>query len=445
MSDTRTGSTSAAGILRTYFVIAGLYTLAASIIWGVNTLFLLDAGLDLFEVFVANAAFTAGMVIFEIPTGVLADTRGRRFSFLLSVAVLTIGTAGYVAASAAGWGLLAFVLISILLGLGFTFYSGAVEAWLVDALEATGFEGSMDQVFARGGLVTGSAMVVGTLAGGALGDLDLAWPFVIRTVMLAALFLFAFGRLRDVGFAPRAVRLGELPAAMRAVASDSIEYGWRRPTVRLFMMHSFLQMGVMNWAWYAWQPYLLELVDSEAVWLTGVVAALLSLSIMAGNGLVERLSRYCGRRTTLLLWATAVMAAGAVVVGMASDPFVAVGGFLVLGAAMGVIGPLRQAYTHALIPSESRASVISFDSMVGSGGGVGGQVALGRLAQTASIGTGYVSGGVTLALAVPLMWAIRRRDDAEDRIVGMAGTDSACAAQGLPDIVGVDADVFSRV
>ncbi len=42
-------------VIRSYFSIAGLYTLAAALIWGVNTLFLLDAGLSLSEVFVANA------------------------------------------------------------------------------------------------------------------------------------------------------------------------------------------------------------------------------------------------------------------------------------------------------------------------------------------------------------------------------------------------------
>ena len=75
-------------VLAGYYTLAGLYTLSAAAIWGVNTLFLLDAGLSFFEVFVANAAFSAGMVVFEIPTGAVADTLGRRVSFLLSVAVL---------------------------------------------------------------------------------------------------------------------------------------------------------------------------------------------------------------------------------------------------------------------------------------------------------------------------------------------------------------------
>ena len=118
-------------VLSTYFLVAGLYTLAAALIWGVNTLFLLDAGLDILEVFLANAAFTAGSVLFEIPTGVVADTGGRRRSFLLSVIILLGTTLAYVGVAEWGGGLFAFSAVSVVMGLGFTFYSGAVEAWPV--------------------------------------------------------------------------------------------------------------------------------------------------------------------------------------------------------------------------------------------------------------------------------------------------------------------------
>ena len=119
-------------IVVTYYALAGVYTLAASVIWGVNTLFLLDAGLSFFEVFVANAAYSVGTVLFEIPTGVVADTLGRRASFLASAAVLALVTFLYLALAHLEAGVVPFALVSILMGLGFTFYSGAVEAWLVD-------------------------------------------------------------------------------------------------------------------------------------------------------------------------------------------------------------------------------------------------------------------------------------------------------------------------
>src|SRR6478736_9786200 len=83
---------SPAQIQRTYFVLLLGNTLAASLIWGINTIFLLDAGLSNFEAFAANTFFTAGMMLFEIPTGIVADMWGRRMSYLLGTLTLAGST-----------------------------------------------------------------------------------------------------------------------------------------------------------------------------------------------------------------------------------------------------------------------------------------------------------------------------------------------------------------
>src|ERR671920_2447915 len=82
-------------VQRVYLVLTLCNTLAASFIWGINTLFLLDAGLSATAAFTANALFTAGMVIFEVPTGVVADTWGRRVSYLLGTVTLAVSTLLY--------------------------------------------------------------------------------------------------------------------------------------------------------------------------------------------------------------------------------------------------------------------------------------------------------------------------------------------------------------
>src|SRR5690606_38018375 len=144
-----------------------------SLIWGINTLFLLDAGLTNTEAFGANAFFTAGLVLFEIPTGVVADTRGRRLSYLLGTPTLAVPPVLYLLMwrwSAPFW---AWAVSSALLGLGFTFFSGAVEAWLVDALTDSGyFEGGgvLETVLARGEIVEGAAMLGGSVAGGLIAQ-----------------------------------------------------------------------------------------------------------------------------------------------------------------------------------------------------------------------------------------------------------------------------------
>src|SRR5512134_2528283 len=140
-------------IERTYLALMLGNTLATSFIWGINTIFLLDAGLSNLEAFAANAFFTAGMVAFEVPTGIVADTVGRRASYLLGTLTLTASTLLYVLLWQVHSPFWAWAVASLLLGLGFTFFSGAVEAWLVDALAATGFTGAMETVFGRGQIV----------------------------------------------------------------------------------------------------------------------------------------------------------------------------------------------------------------------------------------------------------------------------------------------------
>jgi MFS family permease len=428
-------------ILNGYYTLAGLYTLSAAAIWGVNTLFLLGAGLSFFEVFLANAAFSAGMVLFEVPTGVVADTLGRRVSFLLSVTVLAVTTLLYVALAEVDAGVVAFALVSVLMGLGFTFYSGAMEAWLVDALAVTGHTGALDSVFARGQQITGAAMLVGTVGGGLLGQIDLSLPYLVRSGLLVAVFAIAYAVMHDIGFTPRRVTVADLPSEVARNAREGVAYGWNQRPLRLLMLASLFQLGFFMWAFYASQPYLLDLLGSDAVWIAGLVTAGIALSTIAGNQLVDVLSRRCGRRTTLLLGAAAVETCAAIVLGLVSSFWLALPALLLITAATGVTSPVRQAYLHQVVPSEKRATVVSFDSMISNTGGIGGQVGLGALGESRSIGAAFVAGGLVTGLALPLLARVRAIGGQPDRIVGArAGVESPCAASGLPDIAAVETD-----
>ena len=427
----------ARGLVQRYFLYGGIYTLAASIIWGINTLFLLNAGLSIAEVFIANSAFSAGMMIFEIPTGVVADTLGRRTSFLLSVLVLAATTVGYVGLAEIGAGIGPFIIVSALMGLGFTFYSGAMEAWLVDGLRFHGYDGELDAIFSRAQIVSGAAMLVGTIGGGVLGQLDLAVPYVLRSVLLLALFGLAYVGMHDLGFEPHRVPLCRLPAEAVRVGRTGVQFGWRHRSLRLLLFSSAVQSGFFVWAWYAWQPYFLELLGRDAVWVAGVVAALLAIAMMVGNGIVEFVTRYCGRRSTMFITGGVVFSLALIGVGAVQAFVPAVALLFLAGVALGVQMPVRQAFIHQIVPSEQRATVVSFDSMVSGGAGVFGQTALGGLSEQRGFSAGYVLGGAATLAAIPLLWLLRRRADEADFFTG-TNPDLACAAPAIPAISAVD-------
>jgi MFS family permease len=422
-------------------LLVGMYTLAASLIWSVNTLFLLEAGLSIGEVFIANAAFSAGMVLFEIPTGVVADTLGRRTSYLLSVAVLGATTLLYLLAATANSGLVVFAGVSVLMGLGFTFYSGAREAWLVDGLQTFPPDKALDSVFARGQQVSGVAMFVGTISGGFLGQIDLAIPFLFRAALLVAVFVLASSLMHDIGFEPKQLRFSEIPAQMRRQTAVGVGAGWNHRGLRLLMISGGLRGIFFAWAFYAAQPYFLELLERDAVWIVGLVTAGVSLAIIAGNQIVEVLSHRCTRRSTMLIGASTISTVAGVTIGITSSFPVAVASLLVVAAAMGVMMPVRQAYLHQVTASENRATVVSFDAMVSSVGGVGGQVGLGAVSDARGFSAGYIVGGALTSLAIPVLWLLRKQGDQADALGRPdveAGLDSTCPA-GLPREVGVEA------
>ncbi len=414
-----------ASIQRIYLVLLLGNTLAGSFIWGINTIFLLDAGLSNLEAFAANAFFTVGMVVFEVPTGIVADTVGRRASYLLGTVTLTVTTLLYVLlweVSAPFW---EWAVVSMLLGLGFTFFSGAVEAWLVDALQATGYTGSLDSVFAKGQVVTGVAMLTGSVAGGYIAQLtSLGVPFLLRGAVLVVMFGVAFAVMRDVGFTPR--RGGKLTTEMRAIASASVEYGWRVPAVKWIMLSSVFTGGVGFYVFYALQPYLLQLVGKpQAYGIAGLVAAIVAGADIIGGIAAPWIRRLFHRRTSALLAAEAAGTVALALIGAFEHFWVVLGLIVAWGLLSSAAFPIRRAYLNGLIPSAQRATILSFDSMLGSSGGVAVQPALGRAADVWGYATSYVLGAAISALSLPFIALSRRRNEPADTVETITGPETA--------------------
>ena len=412
-------------IQRVYLTLLLGNTLAASFIWGINTLFLLDAGLSNTEAFAANAFFTAGMVIFEVPTGVIADTWGRRASYLLGTVTLAASTLVYYfmwQLNAPFW---AWALVSIFVGLGFTFFSGAVEAWLVDALQFTGYQGPLETVLGRGQMVMGAAMLSGSVLGGVVAQAtSLGVPFLLRVAILLAMLIVAFRFMKDVGFTPR--RATHPLRETRAVLSASIEHGLGNRPVRYVMLAAPFASGVGIYVFYALQPFLLELYgDPTAYSIAGLAAAIVAGSQIVGGFAAPKLRGLFRRRTTALIIGTAVSTLLLVVLGLVESFWVALALLALSGLLFAAEMPIRQAYLNDMIPSAQRATVLSFDSLMGSSGGVVIQPVLGKTADVWSYGTSFVVAGAIQVIAVPFLLLSRRELATADTASGAAPAPAA--------------------
>jgi MFS family permease len=390
-------------VRRTYYVLTAGNTLAASLIWGINTIFLLDAGLSNFEAFAANAYFTAGMVLFEIPTGVVADHWGRRASFLCGTLTLAVATGLYVLLwqlhSAFVW----WAIVSVLLGLGFTFFSGATDAWLVDALTATRFGGHLDDVFAKGHVIFGAMTLGGSVAGGYLAQLtNLGVPYVARAAVLVGMFAVALIMMRDLGFTPTR---GDRPLTeIRRILNSSIEHGLKVPAVRAIMLAGMFTGGIGLYVYYALQPHLLDLWGNQKAYgIAGLGAALVAGAQIVGGLLTPSIRKAFKRRTSALLILEAVAIVLLALIGLIGSFWVVVVLIMLWGLVGSAAGPIRQAYLNHMIRSQQRATILSFDSLINSAGGIVAQPVLGKSADVWGYQFSYLLSAVGSALALPFI------------------------------------------
>lgn len=407
--------TAAQRVLHTYVTLTLLSTFSSSFIWGINTLFLLDAGLSVTQAFLANAFFTLGQMLFEVPTGVVADTMGRRVSYLLGAVTLLLSTLAYLAAwhlRAPFW---AWALSSVMLGLGFTFFSGATEAWLVDALKETGYERPLETAFARGQMAQGAAMLTGTLAGGLVAQAtNLGVPYLMRAGSLGLTFVVAFVLMKDIGFTPR--RDATIAGSVKSIIQGSLRHGLRQPPVRWVMLSGPFVMGAVGYGFYAMQPYLLQLYGKDSYAVAGLAATIVAAAQIAGGVLAPRLARALGRRTSLLFAGNFVSVVMLGVFGVTSSFVVAVAALVVWGLGFAATMPIKQAYLNGLIPSAERATVLSSDNLISSAGGVVFQPALAKVADVAGYPASYlVTAGVQL-LALPFILLARRENASSDPV-----------------------------
>jgi MFS family permease len=412
-------------IVATYVVLTLLSTFASSFIWGINTLFLLDAGLTVTQAFVANAFFTAGQVIFEVPTGIVADTTGRRRSFLLGAATLFIATLAYYWLWQIHGPMWAWALVSIFLGLGFTFFSGATEAWLVDGVKAAGYKDDLDSVFAKGSIASGFAMLTGTLAGGFVAQAsNLGVPYLMRVAALGLTFILAFMFMKDEGFKPKAKT--SFFKDIKSVFADSIQFGFRKAPVRWIMLSGVFTGGVGIYAFYAMQPHLLNLYGESASYsIAGISATIVAGAQILGGFLVPYAGRVFAKRTSFFVFGTVIGVIALALIGLLGNFYLVVAVFAAWSVFWAANIPIRQSYINELLPSGQRATILSCDNMLASAGGVISQPILGKTADVYGYPASYIGSAIFQFLALPFVILARREKAKSDPIRGKDADASA--------------------
>jgi MFS family permease len=382
---------------RIYYLVLGLYHGSWSFLGPVYPLFLLDRGLDLLQVNVVLAVYFVTVLIFEVPTGAVADRFGRKASFLLSCAIRSVAFALYWTSESFA----AFMAAEFIDALGTTLATGAIDAWAVDGMRAEASRTPGNRLFSNGHVVARAMMIASGLAGGYLAEHDIALPWLFGSAGFVTTGIVGALLMRETRRGDPALEHPSLAGTIR----DSVALLRRTKSLQLLCMLTGATAFAHMPAMLLWPPRVTEITGREMslmgwVWVLLNLVALLS-SVAAGRMHPD------GRAGRLLAVFTVMRAFALGGAAFATDLPPVIAGILVLEAGFALSEPLLQARMSDGAPPERRATILSLRSLSFTSGGALGLVTLGLLARGFDIATTWLACATVLALIAP---AFRRLD-----------------------------------
>ena len=368
-------------------------------------LFLASRGLDLFEINLVLAAYFVCVFLFEVPTGALADLFGRKLSFVLSCLIRAMAFSMYAWAESFADCLVAEVVDAF----GTTLATGALDAWLVDELDAEGSKKPTAPIFAKGLVIARVVATLSGLGGAYLATTSISLPWFTSAALFAATALFALLRMQE---RPATSRRDHGQTSFGGMIREGFQIAYRRPLVRRLCILTFATAFASMPANLTW-PALLQERTNEGFWLLGWVWALLCLAGGVGAALTTPALRRM-RRGRLLALAQALRGIGFLSGALSRGFAPALAGLMTREAALAVSDPAAMAWANEHIDARLRATVLSVWSMAFTVGGATGGVLLGLLARAAGIPAMWTVSALILLATAPGFLRLDRERQARD-------------------------------
>ncbi len=379
--------------IRIYATTRFLTSFAFGTILPVYVLYFRHYQINLFQIALLAAVFEASILLFEIPTGLVADICGRRISVILSAVVSLISGAIFIFFPF----LAGFIAAEIIGGLGETLRSGALEAWLVDSLKHEGREDKQRYAFAQGTRFKTAGNLLGLISGGYLASLNMKLVWAPFTVLFLSLSVFLILLMKEE-YRSENIR-GRAYARLRDTIKQSIGILRRtRLILALILLSLFSEFSFEAISQY-WQVHFDEGLSIAARYFGWILAVASVLTVLFVDR-VTRLSERFRHEITFLITLETLFLLSLLVIALTVSPILAVVCFILLQTFVSFKEPIFLNLYNKHIPSAQRATLLSFQSLVGSGGEVLAGLCIGIVAQNLGLRITFGLGSVVLFFGI---------------------------------------------
>jgi len=318
----------------------------------VMVLFWQENSLSLTQIMILQSFYALAIVLFEVPTGVIADKFGRKTSLLLGAILLSAGTMIY----SLSYGFFQFMIAELIFALGVTFISGADSAFVYDSLKESKKEDDFKRVWGNVTSLNYGGAGIAAIVGGIVASYytkRLDWAISAVGISISALIALTF-------IEPISFKKNE-PKQYFTHALSCFKESFNNKTLLFLLLFNSILVTSSKIVFWLYQPYMaqsgLDIVYFGIVWASFSVVAILS------SKSAHRIESYLNEKWSL--WLIIIVTTLATL--LMSKFFVIYGFFFIYMHQFirGFTPPIIQDYTHKHLSTEKRATLMSIQSLAG--------------------------------------------------------------------------------
>lgn len=407
-----------------YLFLTAAQALCFSLFFTVQLIYQVTiVGLDPFQMVLVGTVLEVTCFVFEVPTGIVADVYSRRLSILIGIVLM--GCSYLLEGALPTFG--AALVSQVFWGVGYTFTSGANQAWITDEIGET----AVGPVFLRSRQMWLVGGLAGTLLSAVLGLIHLQLPMVLAGVGMLALAVALALVMPETHMRVTPPQARTTFGQMKATAQEGFRLALARPVVKVIIAISLIA-GLAAEAWdrlsvpsvidrFAF-PSVLG-AASPVIWfgISGVVGTLLGLAVSELFKRTHPEARGAETPARLLAACAAIQAGAVVIFAVSGNLWLAFGMLWVRTVVGSVSAPVELAWLNRNLDVSSRATVISMTGQANSIGQAVGGPALGWVGTTISIRAALLGSALVLAPTIALYRRLIVRGEERQRGLRGAG------------------------
>ena len=399
---------------KVYLILQGIAALLFAMIFTYSSVYQVTAAqLSALQLVLVGTMLELTVFVFEVPTGVVADVYSRRLSVIIGYLLIGLG---FIVEGAIPL-FSTIMLAQVLWGFGYTFTSGATEAWITDEIG----EKAAGQAFLRGGQAGQIGALVGIAIGMALASVQVNLPIVVGGALLIGLSAFLVLVMPETRFQPAPHKDRSTWQNIVITFKDGLGMVKRRPALKTILLVGLFYGLYSEGLDRLWIKHLIDDISLPALgnmdplmWF-GVIRA---AGMVVSTGSIEVVRRRVNMGSTVSMLKTLFVITFILIVSVIGFAWArgfafALLAYWVIAAARSMIGPIYTAWVNQRLDSAVRATVISMSGQVDAIGQILGGPVVGLIGNLVSVRAAITVSGLLLTPVLGLYGrALRRGEEA---------------------------------